>query len=142
VVSIVYAVRSDLHNYIVWRLRFPCQKKRKKYHHASHSKYLLLAHLVFACKYRKKLLKGQLAADMKQILLGIAANSDFDIDVLESNIDHIHIMVDYSPTLFHLPNRAAVEVSVHQTHLWRHSSATLRGDYLLVSLPAVARLHR
>lgn len=52
-------------------------EKEKKYHHASHSKYPLLAHLVFACKYRKKLLKGQLAMDMKEILLRIAANSEF-----------------------------------------------------------------
>jgi putative transposase len=74
-------------------------EKEKKYHHASHSKYLLLAHLVFACKYRKKLLKGQSATDMKEILLDIAANSDFDIDVLETDLDHIHIMVDYPPTL-------------------------------------------
>jgi REP element-mobilizing transposase RayT len=43
---------------------------------------------VFACKYRKKLLKGQLAMDMKEILLHIAANSDFDIDVLESDLAH------------------------------------------------------
>jgi putative transposase len=74
-------------------------EKEKKYHHALHSKYLLLANLVFVCKYRKKLLNGQLAAYMKQILLNIAANSDFDIDIFESDIDHIHIMADYPPTL-------------------------------------------
>ena len=71
----------------------------EKYHHASHSKYLLIAHLVFACKYRKKLLRQRMAEDMKQLLLDIASESDFSIEVLETDIDHIHIMVDYPPTL-------------------------------------------
>lgn len=74
-------------------------EKEKKYHHASHSKYLLLAHLVFAVKYRKELLREKVAEDMKLILLDIAENSDFSIDVLETDLDHIHIMVDYPPTL-------------------------------------------
>jgi hypothetical protein len=47
-------------------------EKEKKYHHASHSKYLLLAHLVFAVKYRKKVLREKVAEDMKAIALGIA----------------------------------------------------------------------
>jgi REP element-mobilizing transposase RayT len=29
-----------------------------KYHHASHSKYLLKYHFVFACKYRKKIVEA------------------------------------------------------------------------------------
>jgi putative transposase len=74
-------------------------EKEKKYHYALHSKYLLFVHLVFVRKYRKKLLNGQLTTDMKQILLNIAANSDFDIDVLESDINHVYIMVDY-PLIF------------------------------------------
>jgi REP element-mobilizing transposase RayT len=63
-------------------------ENQKKYHHASHSKYLLLAHLVFAVKYRKKLLREKVAEDMKAILLDIAENSDFSIDVLETDLDH------------------------------------------------------
>ena len=58
-----------------------------------------MAHLVFAVKYRKKLLREKVAEDMKAILLDIAENSDFSIDVLETDLDHIHIMVDYPPTL-------------------------------------------
>ena len=37
--------------------------KEDKYHHASHSKYLLKYHFVFACKYRNKLLGKQNIAD-------------------------------------------------------------------------------
>lgn len=71
----------------------------KEYHHASHSKYLLKVHLVFACKYRKKLLQGEMGERMKQILQDIANMSDFDIIVMEVDKDHIHLMLDYPPTL-------------------------------------------
>jgi len=71
----------------------------KEYHHASHSKYLLKVHLVFACKYRKKLLQDEINESMKQILQEIANQSDFDIIVMETDADHVHIMLDYPPTL-------------------------------------------
>jgi putative transposase len=71
-----------------------------KYHHASHSKYLLKVHLVFACKYRKKLFRNpELDASLKEIVADIAANSDFALIVMETDQDHVHLMVDYPPTL-------------------------------------------
>ena len=54
-------------------------------------------HLIFVCKYRKKLLIGQLKDDMKQLLLNITSNSDFEIEVMESDIDHIHFLIRYTP---------------------------------------------
>ena len=42
----------------------------------------LKCHLIFVCKYRKKLLVGQLKDDMKQLLLNIASKSDFEIEVM------------------------------------------------------------
>lgn len=80
----------SLHNY--------CQMS-KNYHHSSSSKYLCKIHLIFATKYRKKLLKGAVEEDMKQILFEISNQSDFTIDIMESDIDHIHILIDYPPKL-------------------------------------------
>jgi REP element-mobilizing transposase RayT len=71
----------------------------KKYHKGSSSKYLCKIHLIFATKYRKLLLKGAIEDDMKQILFEISNQSDFTIDVMESDIDHIHILIDYPPKL-------------------------------------------
>jgi putative transposase len=75
-----------------------CQMS-KKYHHSSSSKYLCKIHLIFATKYRKKLLRGAVEEDMKQILFEISNQSDFTIDIMESDIDHIHILIDYPPKL-------------------------------------------
>jgi putative transposase len=45
------------------------------------------------------LLVGQLKDDMKQLLLNIASKSDFEIEVFESDIDHIHFLIRYIPRL-------------------------------------------
>lgn len=72
---------------------------KDNYHHASHSKYMIKLHLVFAVKYRKKLLVGNIDADMKQIFLEISMQKDFTIDTMQSDIDHLHILVDVPPTI-------------------------------------------
>ena len=54
---------------------------------------------IFVCKYRKKLLVGQLKDDMKTLLLNITQNSDFEIEVFESDLDHIHFLIRYLPKL-------------------------------------------
>jgi putative transposase len=67
------------------------------YHSSSHSKYLLQCHLVFSTKYRKRILNGTLSDDLKQIMYDIANEKDIIIKAMETDEDHIHLMVDYSP---------------------------------------------
>jgi putative transposase len=74
-------------------------QNKSKYRHGSSSKYLCKIHLIFATKYRKQLLKGVVEEDMKQILFEISQKSYFTIDVMETDIDHIHILIDYPPKL-------------------------------------------
>lgn len=63
------------------------------------SKHYLKCHLIFVCKYRKELLTDPLKEDMKSILKAIADRSDFDIELFESDIDHIHFLIRYIPRL-------------------------------------------
>ena len=63
------------------------------------SKHILKAHLIFCVKYRKKLLQGKLNEHMKAILVEISENSDFIIEVIETDKDHVHMMIDYIPRL-------------------------------------------
>ena len=69
------------------------------YHHINHSKYLLKLHVIFAVKYRKKLLKGDIDKDLKQIFFDISKAKGFIIDTMESENDHIHILIDAPPKL-------------------------------------------
>ena len=63
----------------------------------NHSKHLLMAHLIFSCKYRKKLL-GRYGTEIKNIFLDIAEEKDLNIITMEVDKNHIHILVQYSPT--------------------------------------------
>jgi putative transposase len=60
---------------------------------------MIKLHFVFAVKYRKKLLVGNIDADMKQILLEISTQKGVTIDTMQSDIDHLHILVDVPPTI-------------------------------------------
>jgi putative transposase len=54
---------------------------------------------VFAIKYRKKLLVNYINDDILQIMHEISQQKGFLIDTMQSDIDHLHILVDIPPTL-------------------------------------------
>ena len=61
----------------------------------NHSKYLLMAHLIFITKYRKKLLI-KYGSEIKQIMSYIAKEQDFEILEMEVDKDHVHLLVSYN----------------------------------------------
>lgn len=73
--------------------------QKSNYISTNRSKHYLKCHLIFVCKYRKKLLIGQLNDDMKVIMRSITSKSDFGIEVFESDVDHIHFLIRYIPRL-------------------------------------------
>lgn len=66
---------------------------QREYLSKNHSKYLLKYHIILVCKYRRKALVGDVGFAMKHILLDIAQESDFDIEVMETDKDHVHLLV-------------------------------------------------
>ena len=68
------------------------------YKRGGHSKYSMKAHIIFVTKYRKKLfVNNELANDIKQILYDITAKYGYNIIQRETDKDHIHILLEYSP---------------------------------------------
>jgi len=59
-------------------------------------KFLLLAHLIFVVKYRKKLLVTY-GNEVKQKMIDISMKNNFDIDTIEVDKDHIHLLISYEP---------------------------------------------
>jgi putative transposase len=45
------------------------------------------------------MLVGQLKDTVKRIFLSIAENSDFEIEVMETDKDHVHFLIRYMPHL-------------------------------------------
>jgi putative transposase len=73
--------------------------KKANYVSTNRSKHYLKCRLIFVCKYRKKLLAGDLDNDMKAIMPSIASHSDFERKVFGSDIDHIHFLIRDIPRL-------------------------------------------
>ena len=63
------------------------------------SKHYLKCPLIFVCKNRRPVLVGPLNDDVKHIFESIAFKSDFDIEVMETDRDHVHFLIRYIPGL-------------------------------------------
>ena len=74
----------------------------KEYVSKNHSKFLLKYHVIFVCKYRRKILIGNIATCVKNILIDIANKSDFRIEVVKTDRDHIYLLVNSEPKAFPL----------------------------------------
>lgn len=62
----------------------------------NHSKHLLIVHLIFSCKYRKKLLL-KYGEEIKAIFYDISEDNYLNIIEMEVDKDHIHLLVQYPP---------------------------------------------
>lgn len=71
--------------------------KSSNYVSNNRSKNYLKCHLILVTKYRKSLLKWRLKHDVTQIFKAIASKSNFEIEVIESDNDHIHMLLRYTP---------------------------------------------
>jgi putative transposase len=69
-----------------------------EYSAKNHAKFLILYHLIFVCKYRKKLLI-RYGDETKRIFEDIATRSDFSFEALEVDQDHIHCLVKSEPRI-------------------------------------------
>ena len=68
------------------------------YQHRRHNKNLLLVHLIFATKYRKKILYSNFREDIKQFIFDSCVSHGWYIRRMETDKDHIHILLQYKPT--------------------------------------------
>jgi putative transposase len=64
------------------------------YDTSSHSKYLILYHIILVTKYRHRILN---LIDIKSIFKTIEKESKFEILEMEVGIDHIHFLIKANP---------------------------------------------
>ena len=63
----------------------------------SHAVYDTKYHLVWAPKYRKWILKGDIRKRVREIFVEISKSHEFDIDTLEVSEEHVHIFLSFPP---------------------------------------------
>lgn len=86
-----------------------------EYSSTNHAKFLILYHLIFVCKYRKKLLI-RYGDETKRIFEDIATQSDFSFETMEVDQDHIHCLVKSEPRISPLAIvRRLKQASTHST---------------------------
>ena len=71
--------------------------ERNEIKSTSHSRYRCQYHIVFAPKYRRKEIYGQLKKDIGEILRTLCKQKNVEILEAEACVDHIHIGTDTAP---------------------------------------------
>ena len=71
--------------------------ERNKVNHSAHSTWRCQYHIVFAPKYRRKVIYGQLKADIGNILRRLCEEKKVEIIEAEACRDHIHMLVSIPP---------------------------------------------
>ena len=99
-----------------------------RYNRHNRRKYSLKVHIVLVTKYRKQLLKGSIADDVKQEILDIANTRGYEIIAIETDKDHIHFLLSYDTA-----DRVCdiVKIIKQETayHLWQKYSSVLSKQY-------------
>lgn len=67
------------------------------YHTKNHAKYNLKIHLIFATKYRRKTILGEMDKVIKQEIKNLAKLYNWNIMAIETDKNHIHMMLGYHP---------------------------------------------
>ena len=98
------------------------------YNRHNRRKYSLKVHIVLVTKYRKQLLKGSIADDVKQKILNIANTRGYEIIAMETDKDHIHFLLSYDAT-----DRVCdiVKIVKQETtyYLWQKYNSVLSKQY-------------
>ena len=68
-------------------------------HHGAHTTWRCQYHLVFAPKFRRKAIYGELRADIGKILRKLCAEKKVEIIEAEACVDHVHMLVSMPPHL-------------------------------------------
>lgn len=66
---------------------------------SSHNVYDTQYHLVWAPKYRKKILTGAVQERMRELLLEIGESYRIEVEELEVSVDHVHVFCSFPPKL-------------------------------------------
>ena len=69
----------------------------KNYHHGAHTKYDIKAHIIWIPKYRKRILIGEVAVRVRDVIRQIA--SEHELIIISGKVaqDHVHVFISYHP---------------------------------------------
>ena len=99
----------------------------ENYTKSTHAIFSLKYHLILTVKYRKPLLI-KYGTDIKNKILDISKTSRFDIIQINSDIDHIHMLLSAEPNIS--PSQIVKSIKGQTTQdLWNRYSSELRQEF-------------
>ena len=99
-----------------------------RYERRNRRKYRLQAHIVLVTKYRKKLLEGDMGEFCKGACRRLADLNGWEIVAVETDSDHIHLLLAYDATERICDIVAAIKQRTTRW-LWERWADTLSGQY-------------
>ena len=70
-----------------------------KHIHKRHNKTLLLYHLVFPVKYRRKIIEDSISSYMKEVCIEIGDKYEMQFVEIGTDEDHVHFLIQSVPTM-------------------------------------------
>jgi putative transposase len=95
-----------------------------RYRRNAGSVYSLKYHLVWCPKYRRKVLVGEIAEELRSLVYQKAKELDVKIEALEIMPDHVHLFVESDPT--EAPQRLANQFKGYTSRILRQKFPQLR----------------
>ncbi len=99
----------------------------RTYRRAAHSVYELHYHCVFSTKYRKPVLKGEIATDVRALIRQICRSNDIEILAGHVRPDHVHLLLSVPPHL--APSRVMQAIKGKTSHHLLMDRRKLREEF-------------
>jgi len=101
-----------------------------EYHTKKRCKYMIKLHIILVTKYRKHILNGEIDTDIKQIVYDISKMEDslFSIDSMETDKDHLHMLVDIDPTVSATSVVSRIK-QISTNRIWKQYPTELKTHY-------------
>jgi putative transposase len=95
-----------------------------EYAHEGHNVHLVVYHLIWCPKRRRKVLVGPVRSRLEQIIRQVATENGWEIIRLAIRPDHVHLFIRASPTT--LPSDIPRRIKGRSSHLLREEFPQLR----------------
>jgi len=73
--------------------------KMLQYKTGSHTKYRLMVHIVWIPKYRKRVLRGNIAKRVSELIYECAEVNRWVVEELNIQQDHVHLLLQFRPDM-------------------------------------------
>ncbi len=97
------------------------------YRRSSHAVYRLRYHFVFITKYRKPVLRGDIAEEIRKITMEICRTHDIEIVKGHIRPDHIHLLLDVPPKM--APSKVMQAIKGKTSHRMLQDHRRLRKEF-------------